>query len=255
MIDDRFIKASVNFPIEVVTYAVTDSTNLRAKEYAAECMGDSPVLFIAREQSAGRGRLGRQFLSRADSGIYMSLLYFTSRALADAISVTTAAAVFVAEAVEKVTNKPMKIKWVNDIYSDDGKVCGILTESLKIGDQNAIIVGIGINAGDIDFPEALKGIAASVGNIEGRENELISHIVNGLLKQAKEPKDRAYMNGYRQRFMLEGEQVTLYKGGEIAGEGKVLGVTDDGGLVFNRDGEHETEIIHSGEVTVRKVNS
>lgn len=255
MMDVSKIRDGISTPVEIKMYDITDSTNLRAKEYAADCDGHVPVLFIAKEQSAGRGRLGRQFLSRANSGIYMSLLYFTDSHIADAVSITTAAAVFVAEGIESVTDKPMKIKWVNDVYSDMGKVSGILTESLRIGDKNAIIVGIGINTGNVDFPDELKGIAATVGNIEGRENELITYIIERLIDQSRKPQCRKYMNGYRERFMLAGQFVTLYKGGEAVGEGTVRGVTDDGGLVFLRDGEEEEEIIHSGEVTVRKVNS
>ena len=107
----------------------------------------------------------------------------------------------------------------------------------------------------MDFPDELKGIAATVGNIEGRENELITYIIERLIDQSRKPQCRKYMNGYRKRFMLAGQFVTLYKGGEAVGEGTVRGVPDDGGLVFLRDGEEEEEIIHSGEVTVRKVNS
>ena len=253
MINAEYIKTGVGRPLSVKIYDRTDSTNLRAKEYAVGCCEDhTPVLFIAREQSAGRGRLGRQFLSRADSGIYMSLLYFTDTSLSDSVSVTTAAAVLVAEALENVICKRMMIKWVNDVYSQEGKVCGILTESIKVGEKNAIIVGIGINTGNVDFPEELKGIAATVGDVNGRENEIIAHIVGELLRLADDPVSREYMTGYRKRFMLRDQYVTLYSCGEAIGEGKVLDVTDDGGLVFLPDGKTEPEIIRSGEVTVRR---
>ena len=251
MLNAEEIKKQVGRPVEIKIYELTDSTNARAKEYAIEHCDSAPVLFIAREQSAGRGRMGRSFLSRADSGIFMSLLYFTERSIADAISVTTAAAVTVAEGIERATDKKMKIKWVNDVYNDKGKVCGILTEAVQVNGKNALVVGIGINTGDIDFPEELQNIAASVGDIDGRENRLIGDIVNGLLRQAEDPSDRSYMVGYRDRFMLRGERVTVYVGGERTGQGTVLDVDDDGGLVYLRDGEIEPEVLRSGEVTVR----
>jgi len=134
--------------IEVRVYDIIDSTNTEAKRYAAVAPDLSPVLFVAREQSGGRGRLGRQFVSRAACGIYMSRLYFTEDSLSDAISITTSAAVTVAENIERITGKAMRIKWVNDIYNEKGKVCGILTEALEVNGKRAIVVGIGINTGD-----------------------------------------------------------------------------------------------------------
>ena len=97
---------------KVIEYDCIGSTNAEAKAYAANTNSRQPVLFVAREQSAGRGRLGRSFYSRLSGGIYMSLLYFTSSSLSDAVSVTTAAAVFVAEAIERATGRKMNIKWV-----------------------------------------------------------------------------------------------------------------------------------------------
>ena len=182
----------------------------------------------------------------------MSLLYFTSSSLSDAVSVTTAAAVFVAEATERATGRKMNIKWVNDVYNDHGKVAGILTETVKVGDETAVIVGIGINTGKDDFPEELCGIASSIGEVdEESRREIILAISNALLDHAKDPLDREYMTGYRERFMLEGKEVDLLRAGEIVARGKVQGVTDDGGLIFLPFGESEPEIIHTGEISVR----
>ena len=93
--------------IKAIEYECVGSTNTEAKEYAARAESFEPVLFVAREQSAGRGRLGRSFLSRRGRGIYMSLLYFTEDDLSDAVSVTTRAAVVVARAIEEVVKSPM----------------------------------------------------------------------------------------------------------------------------------------------------
>jgi biotin-(acetyl-CoA carboxylase) ligase len=104
----------------------------------------------------------------------------------------------------------------------------------------------------VDFPEELKGIAATVGDVNGMENEIIAHIVSELLRLSDDPVSREYMKGYRKRFMLRDEYVTLFSCGEAIGEGRVLDVTDDGGLIFLRDGKTEPEVIHSGEITVRR---
>ena len=135
MLDGQKIKEIVEESIEVVLLDVVDSTNSLAKRRAGELAAVcdlAPRLFVAREQSAGRGRMGRRFSSRAGAGIFMSILYFTDKPLVDAVSVTTAAAAVVAEEIERLTGESMKIKWVNDIYSDKGKVCGILAETVTV---------------------------------------------------------------------------------------------------------------------------
>lgn len=238
--------------VRIIKYECIGSTNAEAKRYAVENGSREPVLFLAREQSAGRGRLGRDFVSRRDGGIYMSLLYFTDSALSDAISVTTAAAVFVARAIEGATGEEMKIKWVNDVYNSRGKVAGILTETVSVGEYTAVVVGIGINTGKEDFPEEICGIAASIGEIdEGRREHIIGSVTGSLLAHAKKPEGREYMTEYRKRFMLMGVEVALLRAGNIIARGRAEGVTDDGGLILLKEGESKPEIIRTGEVSVR----
>ena len=182
----------------------------------------------------------------------MSLLYFTDKPLSDAVSITTVAASVVAVEIERVTGKDMKIKWVNDIYNERGKVCGILVESVPVS-QNlvGVIVGIGINVGEENFPEELKGIAASIGDISGKEERLIAKITHRLLNHAKAPEGREYMTEYRKRLMMVGERVNLLSCGEIIDEGTVTGVDDGGGLLFLPDGKDQITVVRSGEISVR----
>lgn len=239
----------------VTVFDIIDSTNTAAKRMAQDLAEEgavAPCLLVAREQTAGRGRMGRSFLSRADRGIFMSLLYFVGGGLSDAVSVTTATAAIVAEEIERVCEKPMKIKWVNDIYNDRGKVAGILAETLPVGGGNfAVIVGIGINIGEDIFPDELKNIASSIGDIEGKEELLISEIAKRILLHASHPEGREYMAAYRRRFMLEGAEVNALQNGEIITSGKVVGVDDDGGLLLVPDGESGTVTVRSGEVSIR----
>lgn len=245
------IRQMMENEIDVRIFDLVDSTNSEAKRCAEDSLR-SPVLFVAREQSQGRGRMGRSFLSRRAMGIFMSLLYFTDKPMCDAVSVTTAAAAIVAKEIESVSGNPMKIKWVNDIYNDRGKVCGILTETLPVGGGFAVIVGIGINIGDDTFPEELKNIASSIGDIGGNEDGLIAKITDALLFHSRFPEDRSYMAEYRKRFMLEGEQVDFLQNGEKVGSGRVVGVDDDGSLIYVPDGKNEAVALRSGEVSVRK---
>lgn len=253
--DVKTVRALVEREIVTVALDNIDSTNAEAKRIAPRLYeaGDLvPRLIVAKEQSAGRGRMGRSFLSRANRGIFMSLVYFTDKPLADVVSITTAAAAIVAVAIEKVTHKSMRIKWVNDIYNDKGKVCGILTETVPVSkDTVAVVVGIGINIGADEFPDELRDIASSIGDIEGKEELLVAEIVGGLLKHSDIPEDNSYMSEYRKRFMLNGMDVNVLRDGEVVGSGRVLGVDDRGGLLLMPDGESEPVSVHSGEVSVR----
>ena len=250
-IKDRDLRQGLDsLGVTLHAYRSIGSTNSEAKRYAAEKIDRAPALFIAGEQTAGRGRVGRSFISRRGRGIYMTLLYFTESELYSATSVTGAAAVATALAIEQVTGKEMKIKWVNDIYNGQGKVCGILTEAVRCEDCYAIAVGIGINIGEGEMPEELRGIASSIGAIEGRETELILSIVKGLLDHVKEPDKERYVPEYKKRLMLVGENVNILRGGMIVGCGTVVGVDDDLGLII--DTPRGREIMYSGEISIRK---
>ena len=254
MISGQTIRSHVKHEkLNIRLFDVIDSTNSEAKRIAKEnAEGLAPTLIVAQGQTAGRGRMGRSFVSRRDGGIFMSLLYLSDEPMESAVSITTAAAAVVAQAIESVTGRDMKIKWVNDIYDERGKVCGILAETASVGGKLAVIVGIGINTGTPDFPEELKGIASSIGELDGQENLLIAKITDGLLACAENTKDRSYMQAYRERFMLAGKAVDLLHCGERTGGGRVVGVDDNGGLLILPDGQDCVTVIQSGEISVRE---
>lgn len=236
--------------IRVKHYGQVESTNTEAKKYALSATDDSPVLFIADSQSGGRGRLGRSFFCRSGGGIYMSLLYFTKDELCDTVSVTTAAAVAVSLAVEAVTGEKMMIKWVNDVYDSCGKVCGILVEGQQTELGYAVVVGIGINVGSVDFPEEISDVASSLGDIDATHcADIAEDICSRLLEHSRDHSNREYMSEYRKRFMLMGREVDLFVGGELIGGGEVCGIDDSGALLLRADGE--VKGIRSGEVSVR----
>ena len=151
--------------LKLLVYPSISSTNTVLKSLAEEG-AEEGLCLIAGEQTAGRGRRGRSFFSPPNSGIYMSVLLRPALQAVDATSITACAAVAVAEAIESLAPVNAEIKWVNDIYVEGKKVCGILTEAsldCENGQVNYLIVGIGINTRvpDSDFPEELKSIAGS----------------------------------------------------------------------------------------------
>ena len=228
---------------------LVDSTNTRARKKIYEG-AKLPFLYIADRQTAGRGRMGRKFFSRG--GIYMSFA-FKSDSMRSSVSVTTAAAAAVTNALSGCCEGEFQIKWVNDIYQNGKKVCGILTEAVSgMGDESYIIVGIGINIGKTKFPKEIRDIAGSVA-LKSDKEELIARITSLLREFAEDASNRSYMKYYREHFMLTGESVDATLDGETI-SGRVIGVDDDGGLLLLRDGETAPTRIFSGEVTIRRSN-
>lgn len=245
-IDEKKLESLI--PVPLFYLEKTDSTNTYAKEICQNLT--SPFLVIAESQSNGKGRMGRSFYSGGE-GIYMSFCFPTD-SIQSSVCVTVATAAAVTKALLKNSWGDFKIKWVNDIFLNEKKVCGILCESVT-GQVNRVIVGIGINVGECDFPDDIKDIAGSV-NILTSPEKLISDIVHELIAFEKNPLDRSYMPLYREHFMLSGEVVEAYADGQRV-IGRVLGVEDNGGLILQVCGRSAPITIISGEVSVRRKKS
>lgn len=160
--------SDASLKLELKVFNSIDSTNNEAKRMTADGFRGN-ALIVANEQTKGRGRLGRSFYSPKNTGIYMSFLFSTNAKLSGAVLVTTAAAVAVVRAIESLTNIRPMIKWVNDIYIGNKKVCGILTEAVtdvETGSMQSIIIGIGVNISTEDFPDDIAHTATSL-NING----------------------------------------------------------------------------------------
>ena len=248
---------------EIYVYDVIDSTNNRARQIAVGEPGE-PVhgrIVAARQQTAGKGRLGRSFYSPKE-GIYLSVIVKPTFDVTRSVLVTVAAAAAVAESIDDVCGQKSEtqIKWVNDVYLDGKKVCGILTEGItdfESGQIDHLIVGIGINTSLDGFPEELLQVAGAVeGDYSG--SALVAGIVGRLLAYLENIEDRTFMEAYRKKSLLIGREVKVYKGvyrtspeEDLSGRAaRVLGISEDGGLqVIYSDGSRETLL--TGEVTVR----
>lgn len=230
-----------NKRIYIERYGTVTSTNDLLKEKASGGAPEGTVI-IADAQTAGRGRMGRRFHSPAGRGIYMSILLRTEFS-GDEVCLTAHAAVAVAKAIEKQTEKAVFIKWVNDIYIDGRKVCGILTE--KASDY--VIVGIGINLREPEdgYPDELRSIA---GAVFGKDSDYdADRLINDILIEFF--KDNADLLGdYRARSMTDGKRI-LVRQGNTEYYARALGIDESFGLrIALRDGS-ET-ILRSGEISV-----
>lgn len=245
------IKKSLSFDCRVEYYKTLDSTNNVAKRIIAEGE-DDVLLVVGEEQTAGRGRQGKSFYSPGGTGIYMSLVVHPMIELQNAVTATTAAAVAVCRAIESLTDKKPMIKWVNDVYLNGKKICGILTEAVtdfETQTVSSIIIGIGINLTTKDFPRDVQN--ASCLNADVKRAELIGAVANELNRIVNSGYGE-FMEYYRAHSLVVGEDIVFIKNG-VSTSARAVGIDDFGGLeVELADGTHTT--LRSGEITVRKIN-
>ena len=229
-----------------------DSTNTELKRLAS--LGEpSGTVLLAHCQTAGRGRLGRQFFSPAGSGIYMSLL-LRPVSLENAGLITTMAAVAVARALEKI-GVSVGIKWVNDLLFDGKKLCGILAEAGNFNGQPFAVIGIGINVKKTTLPQELVPIAISLEDIlktVPEKDVIVSLILDELAKiDLQDPSDTSsLMDEYRNRSLTVSRWVDVLPHHGEPYRAFAEHITDDGSLlVRTENGTQKT--VSSGEVSVR----
>lgn len=242
--------------LDVTVLPTVTSTNALVRQKAGEGAGEGCVV-IAREQTAGRGRLGRSFFSPADTGLYLSILLrptaYTPR---QAVCLTAAAAVAMGRAIKKVTGETPGVKWVNDLFLRGKKVCGILTEAsvgLETGALEFLVLGAGVNVycPETGFPEGLEAIAGSVLEqpLPDGKNRLAGEFLNGLLDFYTHPEERAYLEDYRRWSLAVGREITVLSGG---GEARAFayGIDDDCRLLVRYE-TGETQALSYGEIAIR----
>lgn len=253
--------------LKTLVLAQTDSTNKVCRSIAAqaaETHDRSEYVVLAAEQSAGRGRLGRSFVS-PDGGLYMSFLLYPGLTAVDAQLITTTAAVAVCRAIEKLDNSlSPSIKWVNDIYLNGKKVCGILTEGqvdFETGSLAFAVLGIGVNiwkpaggwAPEIaDRAGALYDSKADAGDL-ARECDLRIRLASLIAAEFYRLYPALELSGiidyYRDRMFLAGMEVTVIPTGGEPYRATVVGVDDELRLVV-RTGNCE-RFLSTGEVSLK----
>lgn len=249
-----YLKGDANNFILEVFQSVT-STNTLAKELAGKGAKEGTVI-IAREQTEGRGRMGRTFYSPDATGIYFSVILRPKLTLEDSLLITTVAAVAVAKAIETVSEKEAKIKWVNDIFVEGKKVCGILTEAslnFESGSLDYAVVGIGINIVTDTFPEEIRHVAGSVFSEKPSDvsvtSLLVAEILNNIASCMNSITDKKYLEDYRSRSFLIGQDIFVLKG-KLTLPAKAVDIDEKARLVVEYE-DHSIEALTSGEVSVR----
>ena len=219
----------------------TDSTNNVLKKLATEGAPHGTVV-VAHAQTAGRGRMGRTFLS-PDGGIYMSVLLRPACKATDLMHLTCAVAVGVCDAAEKSCGIRPGVKWINDLILDNKKLGGILTElSLNAdGTVNYAIVGIGINVGAV--PGAVSNMATAL----SADRDSVAAAIVDTLSRMDLMDRQVLMDRYRKDCITLGKQVQVMQTGCTGIAAELL---DDGSLVIQKD-DGSTVTVGTGEVSVR----
>ena len=242
----------------LISKTETGSTNDDLKAMAAQSAAEFTVL-QAERQVRGKGRLGRSFYSPQSTGLYFSILLRPSALpVADTLFITTAAAAAVAEAVEAVCGRTCGIKWVNDLFLDGRKICGILTEAAFRPDLSGLsyaVLGIGINIAPPEdgFPDELQTIAHTIYDDaqtmpEGLRERLLAAVLDRFYEYYIRFPEKTFLESYRSRSILTGKNVTVHRGG-LQYPARVVGIDDRCRLILEQDGVRS--FLESGEVSVR----
>ncbi len=239
-------------------YSSTASTNLLAKQ-AGEEGAPHGALFVADEQTAGRGRRGRSWQSPPGTNIYFTILLRPQIAPEQAPMLTLVMAHSVAAAIHRLTHMDAEIKWPNDVLLDGRKTCGILTEmSLERGYIHYVVCGVGINVAPQEFPEEIRERATSIEEAYGQ-----SVSKGALLQYVMEELERDYdafvaagdlsplLESYNKLLVNRDRRVrVLDPKGEW--EGTARGINAGGELLVERADGTVTEV-YAGEVSVRGI--
>lgn len=253
--DKKILEKYLDPKLNITIFPELDSTNNYLKKLGSQGEKEN-TLVIAESQTGGRGRMGRSFYSPNGTGVYFSLLLHPEIHAEKALNLTVMAAVAVAETVMKYSSDDVKIKWVNDVYIDGKKVCGILTEgavnpTTKMLDYAVVGIGINVIAPENGFPSEIKDIATSIfsGNAEDNIKEkIIAEVINRFFDMYS-GIDSDYVKRYKEYSYLTGREINIISGENLR-PATVLGITDDCHLLVKN--EHgETEEISSGDVSVR----
>ena len=266
----EILKAEVeeNFPFlknaRIESFEEIDSTNSYAKRLLAQAENQKDYhnsIIVAQSQTAGRGRLGRSFVSPAGTGIYASMIYCPQGGIQDPAKITAFSAVAVCRVLKKLYKVEPKIKWINDIYVNDKKVCGILTEgsaNFETGMIESAIIGIGININNnaLIETEELKNTA---GSILGNEKNTVSRcklaaLVAGETLAIQNEAPEELIKEYKALSCTIGKRVLVHP---VIGDSRedyyaeAVDIDNKAGLVvLLPDGTRKT--LNSGEVSLHK---
>ena len=242
---------------EIHALETVDSTNNEAKRWAHQGAPHGSV-FVAEEQTGGKGRLGRVWKSPPKTGLWFSILLRPKASPEQVTNLTLFSGLAVAKAIRSLTGCDAKIKWPNDVVIGSQKVCGILTEmAAEMESVEYVIPGIGVNVNTEDFPEEIAWKATSLFLSTGKKwpRALVLQVIlkelELLLHQQETSGTRSILDEYRENCVTIGRPASTQRG-NIRLSGIAEDITDEGELVV-RQSNGSLLVINSGEVSVQGI--
>lgn len=248
ILDKHVISSLISKKYNIEILDTIDSTNTYLKSNKI----NYNHIVISNEQTGGRGRLNRKFFSLKNSGIYMSILINPNCSIDQALKITALTSVAVYSAIKEQYGININIKWVNDLIINNLKVGGILCEGeieLNKSTLTNMIIGIGINVKNIDFPDEIKDIATSIENHTTKKisrNNLIASIINYFDLYFYNNVD--YMEIYKKQSNTLNKEITVYQNNKLY-DAKAIDIDNNGNLIVISNGKQI--ILNSGEITIR----
>lgn len=273
-------------------YETVSSTNILAREALEKAIKETPLhhhdgsltqqgqnlhgsIFIAEQQTGGKGRQGRSFFSPQATGLYMSLIIVPPHGVTNPAGLTATMAVATCQALEKIYNITPAIKWVNDIFYNRKKVGGILAEGVMDSNKRYIpgaVIGIGLNIlpPPQGFPPEIESIAGAIFPTYSEEKnplkkELVVAIVTNFLhlleslwnQDSQNHASDDVMEEYRNRCLIKpGTKIKIFPvagSQENAYTATCLGIDQQARLqVITESGQQK--FLDSGEVSLQSLN-
>jgi BirA family biotin operon repressor/biotin-[acetyl-CoA-carboxylase] ligase len=239
---------------QILRFDSLPSTNLEAAKRAIEGAAEG-LCVVASEQTAGRGRLQRQWISPKGAGLYFSMVLRPRIHQSTWPLITLAAALAVHDALLKAYSLKTDIKWPNDILSNNRKLCGILAETVETTVGRAVVLGIGINLTSSTFPPEVHEIATSVqleiGKVPNLEmilrNLMIALELRYEMLQSVRGGEEILREWSVRSSYANGKRIRVTNGQEVL-EGTTRGLESDGALRVETD-EDEIRTVRAGDVT------
>lgn len=236
----------------ILRYDTLDSTSTEAANQAKLGAAEG-LCVIARQQTAGRGRQGRTWVSDPDAGLYFSIVLRPQMEAKFLPLITLMTGVAVCDTLKNIGLSP-DIKWVNDILIGDKKICGILAETVETPHGLAVIVGIGVNLTSKNFPDEISQTAISIEAVVGKRisaDDLAESLTRYIsyfyciLNDVDGPAE-VLRHWERRSSYWRGKNVRVTLAGSII-EGVTDGVEENGALRLVT-GDGSVTIVQAGDV-------
>jgi BirA family biotin operon repressor/biotin-[acetyl-CoA-carboxylase] ligase len=240
-----------HYGYQVLFYNEVNSTNDIARELIEKGSVVEQIV-VAQSQRAGRGRAGRTWYSPSNENIYLTHIVDITDMSHEASSITLVAGLAVRKTIAHFSSARVEVKWPNDVWVNDKKIAGILTESI-LDDTHYAIIGIGIDVNMKELDSSIEEIATSLALLEGKTFDL-SDVLEKYGNNAREYFERFKEEGfsvfhdeYIHAMALRERRVSVSFQSEVV-EGMVTGITNTGALILNTS-RGEVSIL-AGDVTL-----